>query len=64
VRFPSRGIYLIRTHLREGAAQKKEIANYTMIVTSVEPGVPPSPDETDKIKFAPSGKQDRLIQAY
>ena len=64
IRFPSRGIYLIRPYLREAAAQKNQTANYTLIASSVERGIPASPDESDKVEFAPSGKEDRLIQAY
>lgn len=64
VRFPSKGIYLIRPFLREAAAQRKEIANYTLLVSPVGPVAPPSPDEADKIELVPSGKDDRLIQAY
>lgn len=64
IRFPSRGIYLIRPYLRETAAQKNQIANYTLIASSVERGIPVSPDESEKFDLAPSGKEDRLIQAY
>ena len=64
VRFPSSGIYLIRPYLREAAAERNEIANYTLLASPVGPVASPSPDEVDKIELAPSGKDDRLIQAY
>ena len=64
VRFPSRGIFLIRPYLHPAAAQRNEIANYTLIASPAGPMVSPSADEADRIDFAPSGKNDRLIPAY
>ena len=64
VRFPSSVIYLIRPYLREAAAERIEIATYTVLASPVGPVASPSLEEADKIDLAPSGKEDRLIQAY